>query len=139
MIDIRCLLPALLFSAALAACSFSVDTKKIEMEIQQFHELLDAGKSAAIYESAGEELKKASTREDFVALLDAVHRKLGEFKSASQKGWNMNYSTSGKFITLNYDTTYAEGKAAEQFVYHVTDEETLLVGYHVNSNALILK
>jgi hypothetical protein len=139
MIDIRSLFPALLFSAALAACSISADTKKIEQEIQHFHELLDAGKSAAIYESAGEELKKAFTQEDFVALLDAIHRKLGEFKSSSQKGWNVNYNTSGKYVTLHYETIYAEGKAAEQFVYHVSDEETLLVGYRVNSNTLILK
>jgi hypothetical protein len=133
------LLPALLFSAALAACSFSADTKKIEQEVQHFHDLLDAGKSAAIYAAASDEFKKASTQEDFVALLDAVHRKLGDFKSTSQKGWNVNYNTSGKFVTITYETVYAEGKAAEQFVYRVSDEEALLVGYHVSSNVLILK
>jgi Protein of unknown function (DUF4019) len=139
MTKIKRLFPALLFSTALAACSVSADTKKVEQEIQHFHKLLDAGNSAEIYESAAEELKKVSTQEDFVAFLDAVHRKLGVVKTSGQKGWNMNYNTSGKFVTLNYETIYAEGKAAEQFVYRVTDEGALLVGYHVNSNALILK
>jgi hypothetical protein len=133
------LLPALLIFAALAACSFSADTKKIELEVQHFHDLLNEGKSAAIYESASDEFKKASTEEDFVALLEAVHRKLGDFKSSSQKGWNVNYNTSGKFVTITYDAVYAEGKAAEQFVYRVSDEQALLFGYHVSSNVLILK
>jgi hypothetical protein len=136
---IKRLVPVLLFFAALAACSFSADTKKIDQEVQRFHELLDQGKSAAIYESASDEFKQASTQGDFVALLDAVHRKLGDFKSSSQKGWNVNYNTSGRFITISYETSYAEGKAAEQFIYRVSGEEALLVGYHVSSNVLILR
>ena len=60
-------------------------------------------------------------------------------KSSSQKGWNVNVGTAGKFITLNYSTAFAEGEASEQFVYRVADGQALLAGYHVNSKALILK
>ena len=130
---------ALLVLVVLAACSVSADTTQAEQAIQRFHELLDAGQSTAIYESAAEDLKKVSTQEDFVALLDAVHRKLGVSKSSSQKGWNVNYGTSGKFITLNYETVYAEGQASERFVYRVAEGQALLAGYHINSSALVLK
>jgi hypothetical protein len=124
---------------ALAACSVSAETKQAEQAIQHFHELLDAGQSVAIYESAADDLKKVSSQQEFVAFLDAVHRKLGVSRSASKKGWNVNYGLSGKFITLNYTTVYAEGEASEQFVYRVAGGQALLAGYHVNSNAFVLK
>jgi hypothetical protein len=130
---------SILLLIGLAACSVSADTRQAEEAIQRFHELMDAGQSAAIYDAAAEDLKAASTQTDFVAFLDAVHRKMGLSKSSSQKGWNVNYGTSGKFITLNYETVYAEGQASEQFLYRITDGKALLAGYHVNSNVLILK
>jgi hypothetical protein len=135
----RSLLTVFISVALLAACSVSADTSQAEQGVRHFHELLDAGQSAAIYEAAGEDLKKVSTEAEFVAFLDAVHRKLGSSRSSSQKGWNVNYGTSGKFITLNYVTVYAEGEATEQFVYRLSDKEAVLAGYHVNSNVFILK
>jgi hypothetical protein len=130
---------SILLVVGLAACSVSADTERAEQAIQHFHERLDAGQSAAIYDAAAEDLKAVSTQSDFVAFLDAVHRKLGLSKSSSQKGWNVNYGTSGKFITLNYETAFAEGQATEQFLYRLSDGKALLAGYHINSNAFILK
>jgi hypothetical protein len=80
-----------------------------------------------------------SKPEDFVALLEAVHRKLGELKSADKQNWNINFHTSGTFVTLTYKTSYSEGDAAEQFVYRIDGGAASLAGYHINSNALILK
>jgi hypothetical protein len=122
-----------------AGCSVSEDTKQAEAAVQNFHDLLDSGQSGAIYESTGEELKKVSSQQEFVALLDAVHRKLGQTKTSVRNGWNVTHSTSGKFVTLTYQTVYAEGQASEQFVYRMDADRPILVGYHVNSNALILK
>ena len=79
-----------------------------------------------------------TTREKFVAFLAAVHRKLGVMKSTKQRGWNVNYHTSGTFVTLTYATTYERGEAVEQFVYRLRAEQALLAGYHVNSEALVL-
>src|ERR1700722_8948180 len=106
-------------AAGLAACSASANTKEAEAAVQQFHDLLDSGKSSAIYESAGDDLKRVSSEQQFVPLLDAVHRKLGQTRTATRGGWNVNYSTAGNFITLNYQTVYAEGQASEQFVYRM--------------------
>jgi len=126
-------------AAVFAACSASADTKQAEVAVEQFHDLLDSGQSSAIYESAGDDLKRVSPEQQFVPLLDAVHRKLGQTKTATRSGWNVNYSTSGNFITLNYQTVYSEGQASEQFVYRMMGSKPILVGYHVTSNALILK
>jgi opacity protein-like surface antigen len=124
---------------ALAGCSTGVGTKLAEQAVPKFHTMLDAGEFDAIYAATADDFKQATKREEFVSILEAVHRKLGNTKSADMKGWNINYHTSGTFITLNYATTYTEGEASEQFVYRLQDDKVLLVGYHVNSNALILK
>jgi len=121
----------------LVGCSAPVDTELAEQAVKQFHQMLDSGQFEALYSGAAQDLKKATTQQDFVALLGAVHRKLGNVKSFSRKTWNVNYHTSGTFVTLNYSAVYTEGEATEQFVYRLQDGKALLAGYHVNSNALL--
>jgi len=117
----------------------TADTAIAEQAVPRFHEQLDAARFDAIYNESGDELKKASTQKDFVALLEAVHRKLGNTKSSGKTSWNVNYQTSGSFVTLGYKTSFDGGDAQEQFVYRLQDKAALLVGYHINSTALILK
>jgi opacity protein-like surface antigen len=125
--------------ATLCGCSMSADTAAADQAVPKFHEQLDAGRFDEIYGQSGDELKNATTQQDFVAFLDAVHRKLGNTKAADKIGWNVNYQTSGSFVTLVYKTTFASGDAQEEFVFRMHDKDALLVGYHINSTALILK
>ena len=122
-----------------AACSMSADAKVAEAAVDKFHTMLDAGEFEAIYVGSSEDLKNVSTRDRFVALLEAVHRKLGNSKSSKEQSWNVNYHTSGIFVTLVYVTSYAEGDASEQFVYRLQGSRAQLAGYHINSEALVLK
>jgi hypothetical protein len=126
-------------AVTLLGCARSADTAAAEQAVLNFHELLNAGRFTEIYELSSDELKKASTQSDFVALLDVVHRKLGNTKSAVDQAWNVNYHTSGTFITLTYKTVYSEGGAAEQFVFRMQGDSATLVGYHINANALVVK
>lgn len=129
----------LIVALTLAGCSAGNDTKLAAAGVAEFHRLLDAGEFDRIYADSSPDLKQAASRDDFVAILDAVHRKLGTTKSSSQQSWNINYNTSGRYITLTYATAYSDGEAAEQFVYRIQAEQALLAGYHINSNALIVK
>lgn len=122
----------------LIACSMSADAERAEQAVTGFHQMLDAAEFETIYDASADDLKKATTREKFIAFLAAVHRKLGGTRSAKQQGWNVNYHTSGTFVTLTYATSYERGEAVEQFVYRVRAEHALLAGYHINSEALIL-
>lgn len=119
------------------ACSMSADTALAEKQVPQFHALLDEARTAEIYARASEDLKNAATEADFVALLDAVRRKLGRVQTTENHIWNVNYDTSGTFAPLVYKTHYSGGEAAETFVYRITNDTALLAGYHINSNALI--
>jgi hypothetical protein len=123
----------------LCGCSMSADTSLAEQAVPRFHEQLNAGRFEAIYAGCGEELKKMTTQQDFVALLEAVHRKLGNSRESDKTGWNVNYQTSGRFVTLGYKTSFDAGSAQEQFVFRVQGDAALLVGYNINSAALILK
>ena len=105
----------------------------------KFHEMLDAARFDDIYAQSADAMKSASSQADFTALLEAVHRKLGNTKSSTKTSWGVNYQTSGTWVTLVYKTVYDSGDAQEQFVFLVKDKSALLAGYHVNSNALILK
>ena len=128
---------ALLF-CALAGCSPGTDVPVAEKAVARFHTMLDAGQNAQIYQESASEMKGAAAESKLTDLLAAVHRKLGTVKKAEQKGWNDQVNTGGHFVTLNYATTYARGDAAETFVYKIAGEKAELVGYNINSNALII-
>lgn len=125
--------------ATLTACDTSADIESSLQAVRDFHDMIDAEKFSIVYEHTSEDLKKASSQQEFTALLDAVHRKLGKTKSLELVGKSFFYSTSGETITLNYRTTYEQGEAEESFIYQIQDKTALLGGYHINSNALIMR
>ena len=129
----------LALALVLAGCSMSGDSKVAQAEVVTFHALLDAGQFDKIYDDAAVDLKKATPKEKFVELLQAIHRKLGNTRASDMKGWNVNYGTGGNFATLTYQTVYADDQASEQFVYRLEDGKALLAGYHIESDALITK
>ena len=110
-----------------------------EKSVDGFHHMLDAGQFEQVYDASSAEMKNASTKERFVELLSAVHRKLGAVKSSKAQGWNVNYNTSGNFVTLTYQSQFDGGSADEQFVYRLAGDGAQLAGYHINSDALITK
>ena len=109
-----------------------------EAAVKQFHEQLNKGDFKGIYAATEADFKKASSEKDFVALLDAVHRKLGLVQSSEPNGWRIN-ATGHVNVVLAYKTKFAEGDGVETFNYQVEGEKAVLVGYNIASNALITK
>ena len=60
-------------------------------------------------------------------------------KSTTLQTWNVMQGPGGQSVTLIYKTAYEKGEASEQFVYRLHGKVAKLVGYHVNSNALIIQ
>jgi hypothetical protein len=123
--------------ASLSACSIGKDLPLTTTAITTFHQQLNAGDSAGIYTASSADLKGVSTQDDFTKLLDAVHRKLGNFQSGSMTNWRDNFVTSGHFISIVYSSKYDHGAADEAFDFRIDGGKALLAGYHVSSNALI--
>lgn len=126
-------------AAALGGCSFGKDVPIAEKAADAFHAQLDAGQFDAIYAGGSADLKATAKPADMTALLSAVHRKMGAFKSGKTAGWNDNVTTDGHMITLNYSATYQNGAASEEFVYRMDNGQARLAGYHINSNQLVLR
>jgi len=124
---------------AQAGCGTSEDVKAAEERVANFHRQLDAQDFLNIYNQADPKLREVTKAEEFLALLTAIHKKLGNVQSAMQQGYLVNFATSGTTIRLNYTTKYAEGDAQEVFVWRKDGNVIRLLGYNVNSNALITK
>jgi hypothetical protein len=129
---------AMFGALALGGCSFGADVPVAEKAIAAFHAQLDAAQFDPIYAGSAQEMKSSTTEARLTALLAAVHRKLGLFKSGKSLGWNENLNPGGHFMTINYQAVYERGPAAENFVYRIDNGKATLAGYHVNADALVL-
>jgi hypothetical protein len=122
---------------ALSACSIGKDVPVAEAAAVGFHQMLDVGKFADTWQNAAPELRAATPKDKWLALLDVVHRKLGKFRTAKTVGWNDNFNNGAHYIVLNQEAQYERGTAREEFVYRLNAGKAALAGYHVNSDALI--
>jgi hypothetical protein len=121
----------------LTGCSIAKDIPRVDAAMARFHKQLNNQKFEDIYAGAGAEFRAASSHDDMVKLFSVIHRKLGDFQSGSDKGWNDNITTTGHYVTVTFAAKYAAGPAEESFVYRIDGEQALLVGYHINSMALL--
>jgi hypothetical protein len=122
----------------LVGCSASANIDAAKAGVQQFHDLLNTSQFEAVYDQSDQAMKQTASADRLVKLLSAVHRKLGAAGDSALQNWNVNHTTSGQFVTLNYKTTFAGGAGDENFVYRMDGGRAKLAGYHIVSDALIL-
>jgi hypothetical protein len=132
---IVCLLSTILDSA----CSPAQDTTAAEQAVAQFRQQMASASLAEIYDGAAPEWKKSISRSDSEAFLGAVNRKLGAVKSSVRTGWRDNLTTSGHTVMLGYHTEFEGGGADETFTFRINGDHAQLVGYHINSLAMMVK
>lgn len=125
----------LLAALVLAACSPTKDIAQADTAIADFHKHMNAADFDGIYAGASPDMKQSTTPDALDKLLEAVHRKLGDFRSGSTSRWNDNVATGGHFLTIAYAAKYEKGDAEETFVFRLDGDRASLSGYHVSSNA----
>jgi hypothetical protein len=130
---------ALLLVSSALGCNMAQDKSAAEREVVDFHRQLAAGNYAALYAAGHAELKKAASEKDFILLLDAVHRKLGTVVSSAPAGSKVFSGTGGTTVRLGYQTKFSDGDGVETFTYRIEGGRALLLGYNINSMALITK
>lgn len=134
------LLFALLMACLLLDSCSSANKQLAEDGVTQFHLQLDSGQYHAIYGATDERFRRVSSEKDFSSLLDAVHRKLGRVQNSELKNFQIGwYAGQGQTVTLIYHTQFAEGRADERFLWHISEGKSLLVSYNINSNDLITR
>ncbi len=132
---------ALLCGTCFLLSSCGSSTKSVEIaqqSVEQFHSQLDSEHFTALYAASDEKLHQAATETDFVKLLDAVHRKLGNVQRSNLRNTGVAwFAGQGATVTLVYETKFAQGTGIEKFVWHIKDNNASLYGYHINSNELV--
>lgn len=123
----------------IAGCGAKKDIEAASVAVTQFHGQLDRQDYLSIYQNADERFRGTSKQDDFLALMSAVHNKLGTVQQASRQGFFVNYNTSGSSIRLTYATKFSAGDAEEEFLWSKRGDGVRLLGYHINSNALVTK
>jgi len=126
-------------SMVMTGCGAQEDMEAASAAVTQFHGQLDHQDYLSIYKNADERPRSASKQDDFLALMNAIHTKLGTVQHSSRQGFFVNYNTSGTSIRLTYATKFSGGDAEKQFVWSKSGDTFRLLGYHINSNALITK
>lgn len=120
---------------ALGGCSMGQDITAGSAAVDQFHKQMDAGRFEAIDAAAGPEIK--ATPGGFAPILAMAHAKLGNVKSTTRTGFNDRYDNGDHRLEMVYDTKFDKGDGTEQFVYRFVGGKAVLIGYHVNSAALL--
>jgi hypothetical protein len=128
-----------LVAVLLIGCHPVKNTQAAEQAVTAFHQQLDTGDFKGIYAATHADFKKAATEKEFVDILEAVHRKLGNIQSTQRATWNINSYNFQTNVSMTYDTTFEQGKAKESFNYRIEDGKAVLRGYNINSPTLITK
>jgi hypothetical protein len=126
-------------ASLLTGCDAFKGTPSAEKAVNEFHERLDKSDFEGIYSATHSDFKAAETEKEFVALLDAVHRKLGTVKNSEKVGWRVNSFNFKTDVILNYKTIFIGGDAHESFTYRMDGDKAILRGYNINSQTLIVK
>jgi len=124
---------------AMTSCSMSEDKNIADAAVKLFHTQLGSEQIHEIYIGTSDEFRKASTEAQFTEFLSAVKRKLGSVKSSTPMGWRVNYVPMGTIVNLEYQTEFDDGPATESFSWRIKGKHAELMGYNINSAALITK
>ena len=128
------------FSLIVIGCSaYSEGKPAAEAGIAAFHEQLNEGKFEEMYDASDQKLKDATSKDDFIQFLSAIHTKLGNSQGSTSAGWNISNFNLVTTITINQKTEFEHGHGVETFVYEIADKKASLVSYHIDSKELIIK
>jgi hypothetical protein len=119
------------------ACACSRSREAADAATAHFRERFSAGQYATIYQDAAPEFRASITGPEFDKMMDGVSKKLGRFRSTTQRSWNVHFGTGGKTITLGFASEFEKASAVETFVWKSQGDAIVLQGYNINSRALV--
>ena len=123
----------------LSSCSFGEASGLADQAVERFHAQYAAEQWSAMYDGADPQFRGATRASDWTALMAAVRRKLGSFRSTSRTNVNVTASTGGTTVRQAFDTTFDEGHATEQFLWGIAGDHAVLLGYDISSPLLITR
>ena len=124
-------------AVVLAGCGHPLRDKGTAADaMDQFHRRFDAGEYGKIYDTADPDFQNKTVRGEFLTLLDAAHRQLGDYKTCASRGWSSHSFGGDTRVELRYRTHFERGDADETFGYAVSGTRATLRAYRIESKAL---
>jgi hypothetical protein len=130
------LVRAIAFSAVIALCGCA-SSSQAKSATDIFHQMMDRGEYAAIYDNARPEFRATVGRDVLIAVLTRVHRKMGSCQQSPASVTGMTVNTSGSFVTTASNRYCENGYLAEQFGWMVIGGNPVLLSYNANSPMLL--
>lgn len=129
---------AILMIVTATACSGSFNLEPSKKAVQSFHNEFNNENYEAIFNSGTEEFKKSGSEKDLTAYLNGVNKKLGKHVKSNLSNWSVFNGTSGKKVSLAYDSKFEKGDASEEFTFSEKDGKVLLQHYNIQSKVFII-
>jgi hypothetical protein len=118
---------------------FGADAELAGRSVDTFHAQFNEAAYREIYAGGSDEFKRATKEADWVALLEAVRRKLGRVVEAKQSSIHVTTGTFGTAVNQTYSTRFTDGAATESFSWAIRNGKAILVGYRIESPQLITR
>jgi hypothetical protein len=122
----------------IGACASSEELSRGKAVVGRFHEELNSGLFDDIYREASPEYQKSVTQEMNGKLLAGIGKKMGIAGQFRMTSWRLNAMTNGRFLELQGDADFANGKAVETFQWRIEGNRILMVSWNVNSPQLLI-
>lgn len=132
------LIATFVVSLILTGCNPVKSTAEAGKAAAEFHALFDAENFEQIFDTAHADFKASKPKVDTINFLRLVREKLGPVKSTNRTGWQAKSFNLKTNVVLTFDTDFKNGRGVETFTYRIADGSATLLGWHVNSNALIV-
>ena len=129
----------LLVLLAVCGCMGVTEAAKQALQLETaMHEQMTHGDFAAIYNGADQRYRDAAGRDKSDALFSAIARKLGSPQDCKAGSTFIQVATYGTTIRSECTTTFSKNASAvETFTWIKDGDQYRLLGYHINSDALI--
>ena len=105
-------------------------------KINSFSALLNAGSYDRIWTDTDDILRRATTKEQFLAMLDDVHRTFGVSTHTTLVGFEFEDRTgadAGTYLHMLFELDFPTGPAQEEFTWRVTSSNlATLVAFHID-------
>lgn len=121
----------------LTGCGLKKNQQQAAVAIAEYHKRFNDNAADAIWDAAGDEFKKATPRDRWARMIQTLNTKLGSHGSSGEPTIFVNWTTKGTFVKATCESTYSKASATETFQFRKNGEKLILVGYTVNSSALL--
>lgn len=121
----------------MTGCSLKKNQQQAGEAIAEFHKRINDNAADAIYDAASDDFKKATPRDKWAHMVHTLNTKLGSYVSSDEPSVFVNWTTNGTFVKASCEAKYSKAAASETFQFRTDGGKLVLIGYNVNSSALL--